>query len=111
VKDTPVVPLDADFNNWADVTAFGAKAGDGVDDTAAIQAAIDSGKPTVFFPAAGTTRETFFELDGTLLVRGRVERLIGFSGVLSGQGKVRIENGEAPVLMIERIGFTFCDTC
>lgn len=49
VVETPVVDRSAP-NTWADITHYGAVAGDGVDDTACIQAALHSGATTVFFP-------------------------------------------------------------
>ena len=50
VEETPEVKWD-DPEDWVSVNSFGAK-GDGVtDDTAAIQAAMNCGKPTVFFNA------------------------------------------------------------
>lgn len=49
-RDMPVVLPEPDLAKWADVQAFGAK-GDGItDDTAAIQRAMNSGKPVVYFP-------------------------------------------------------------
>ena len=52
VKDTPFVNPEADLSKWADVDAFGA-VGDGIaDDTAAVQRAMKSGRPVVFFPKA-----------------------------------------------------------
>jgi len=50
IKDSPLVLPERDLTQWADVDAFGA-AGDGVtDDTAAIQRAMNSGKPVICFP-------------------------------------------------------------
>ena len=52
VRDIPVILPEPDLAKWADVQAYGAK-GDGItDDTAAIQRAMASGKPVVFFPRA-----------------------------------------------------------
>ena len=50
VQETPAVSWEADLENWVDVKSYGA-AGDGQsDDTAAIQKAMNSGKPVVYFP-------------------------------------------------------------
>jgi hypothetical protein len=52
VRDIPIILPETDLTKWADVQAYGAK-GDGItDDTAAIQRAMDSGKPVVFFSRA-----------------------------------------------------------
>jgi pectate lyase-like protein len=52
VKDSPLILPEQDLSKWASVNDFGA-VGDGkTDDTAAIQRAMKSGKPVVFFPKA-----------------------------------------------------------
>ena len=106
-KETPSVALDTNFANWADPRSYGAVAGDGIDDTAAIQAAIDSGKSTVFFQSAQLNRSGEYVVNGTLHVRGNVSRLIGFAGVITGSGTVRFEDGAAPTVVAERIDFGY----
>jgi hypothetical protein len=62
VKDTPIVLPEADMNQWASVDAFGA-IGDGVtDDTQAVQRAMNSGKPVVWFPKAA------YVINGTVAI-------------------------------------------
>jgi hypothetical protein len=52
VKETPVILPESDLSKWASVDDFGAK-GDGItDDTEAVQRAMNSGKPVVWFPKA-----------------------------------------------------------
>ena len=49
VKDWPVILPESDLKKWANVSDFGA-VGDGItDDTAAVQRAMNSGKPVVYF--------------------------------------------------------------
>lgn len=48
---TNVNKLVVNKDPWADVRAFGADGSDNIDDTVAIQAAIDSGARTIFIPA------------------------------------------------------------
>lgn len=105
-KDTPVAPVTTHFSDWADPRTFGAIPGDEQDDTDAIQKAIDSGKGTVWFPT-GDMGKGEFTVNGTLHVRGNVAHLIGFSGRLRGKGTVRFEDGDAPVVIAERIAFGF----
>ncbi len=52
VKEAPVILPESDLSKWANVDDFGA-VGDGLtDDTAAVQRAMNSGKPVVWFPKA-----------------------------------------------------------
>ena len=52
VRDTPLILPEQDVTQWANVDDFGAS-GDGVtDDTAAVQKAMSSGRPVVYFPQA-----------------------------------------------------------
>ncbi len=50
VQDTPLAPWFDPTSDWASVDAYGADGG--ADDTAAVQAAMRSGKPVVVFPRA-----------------------------------------------------------
>ena len=65
IKETPDVPWDNPAT-WANVMSYGATPNDGQDDTAAIQAAIDSGKTTVYLPVG------YYNLRGTVLIRNNV---------------------------------------
>jgi hypothetical protein len=91
----PEIPWDENPADWADISSYGAVHGS--DATAAIQAAIDSGKTTVFIPPGPT-----FTINGTVRVRANVRRLIGTEGRLSGSGRIVIENGTAPAVTLER---------
>ena len=52
IKDSPIVFAEPDLSKWVNVDDFGA-VGDGIaDDTAAVQQAMNSGKPVVYFPKA-----------------------------------------------------------
>lgn len=74
-QDTPVFH-DNNMANWANVVSYGAGASDNVDDSAAIQAAIDSGATTVYFPSVVNGR---YAIANTILVRGNVRKLVGFN--------------------------------
>jgi hypothetical protein len=104
IKETPDVPWDDPIATpWANVTSFGAIPNDGLDDTAAIQQAIDSGRTTVYFPN-GT-----YHLGGTVLVRNNVRRVIGTeAGIIVGSQSnqtypgFRLVEGNSPVVVFER---------
>ena len=68
---------DNDFTRWASVIEYGAVANDSSDDSIAIQAAIDSGKATVYFPP-GTYR-----IKNTVHIRGGVKRVLGMFAVIA----------------------------
>ena len=101
IEDTPEVPWD-DLSQWANPEDYGADKTDGDDDTAAFQAAIDSGKTTVYIPAGGT-----FHIEGTLRVRGDVRRIIGTEGRLKGNGTIVFEDGTHPAVVFERFNVSY----
>lgn len=74
VRDVPFVPPESEAPKWANVDAFGA-AGDGVtDDTAAIQRAMDSGLPVVYFPKAN------YVVNGTVDIPAGVQEIVWLFG-------------------------------
>ena len=105
IRETPDVPWDDPTTTpWANVVAYGAIPNDGKDDTAAIQAAIDSGRTTVYFPAG------VFDLQGTVLVRNNVYRVIGTeSNVIVGSQAnptnpgFKLVDGSSSVVVFERL--------
>lgn len=103
VQDSPNIAWDNNLNNWdgpqKHLIGNSGKANDGIDDTAAIQAAIDSGATTVYIPQ-GT-----WDLAGTLYLRGNVKRLIGTEAILkaASNGKIIVQDGTASEVVIERL--------
>lgn len=100
VKETPPATWE-DPAKWAVVDAFGADPTAQADSAEAIQKAVDSGATTVFFPAHYKSR-------ATILVRGKVRRIVGIGGQIN-YGKrdlinFRIGDGDAPVVSIEHFG-------
>ena len=74
VKDTPLILPEQDLSKWANVDTFGA-AGDGItDDTAAIQRAMLSGKPVVYFPKAN------YVINGTVNIPASVREITWLFG-------------------------------
>lgn len=101
---------DNDLSNWANVKAFGAKSDDWNDDTAAIQAAMDSGKSTIYFP-----KGRYF-LKNTIFVRGNVQKIMGMSSTVAPSSGTfndvnnpkpffRVEPGNADAVIIENLDF------
>jgi len=81
VEETPEVPWGDIHTDWVNVQKFAhLKEGDG-DWTAAIQAAIDSGAKTVYFP------RDRYQVRGTIHLRGDVERLFGMGKLALGRPK------------------------
>jgi hypothetical protein len=100
VKDTPLTTWD-DPANWAVVDAFGADPTAKADSAAALQKAIDSRATTVFLPGHYTSR-------ATIIVRGKVRRIVGLGGQLNyGQRNLlnfRIADGDSPMVCLEHFG-------
>lgn len=100
VKDTPAADWD-DRAKWAVVDTFGADPTGNADSAAAIQKAIDSGATTVFLPG-------HYRCTATIVVRGKVKRILGVGGQLN-YGKrdlinFRIADGDTPVVWVEHFG-------
>ncbi len=97
VKETPPAEWEEPAT-WAVVDAFGGDPTGKADSSVAIQKAIDSGATTVFLPGHYTCRTT-------IIVRGKVKRLVGLGGHLNyGQRKLitfRISDGDSPVVCLE----------
>ena len=101
IKETPDVPWDPP-SAWVSPLKFGGAPNDGNDDSRALQQAIDSGATTVYLPRGS------WHLTSTVVIRGKVRRLIGCEADLNVVGPpgvpgFRIENGEAPVVILERL--------
>ncbi|MEM8864795.1 MAG: glycosyl hydrolase family 28-related protein [Planctomycetota bacterium] len=98
IRETPAT-FDEPTANWVNPASFGGAPDDGIDDTAAIQAAIDSGAKTIYLPNGD------WNIEGTLELRGSVERLIGTeaSFVTDGAGRVVLGDTGAETVTIERI--------
>lgn len=107
IKEVPEAAYewDSDLSNWANPMKFGAVPNDGQDDTEAFQRAIDTpGNTTLYIPKTGFEQK--FTINGTLRIRGDIKRMVSFDIVnIEGQGKISIEDGTAPVVLIERVGF------
>jgi len=107
IRETPQVPWDAP-GGWASPLAFGGKPDDDRDDAAAIQKAIDSGKPTVYLPRGN------WKVADTVLIRGAVRRLIGCEAYVDAapmdKPAFRVAEGSAPVVIVERLSGGYART-
>lgn len=97
IEETPEFPPD-DPKTWAVVDTFGADPNGEKDSTEAIQKALDSGSETVFFPG-------HYRIAKTLLVRGKVKRIVGCGRWIDYESKVkpdfRVLDGSAAVVTFE----------
>lgn len=90
IRPTPEITWE-DPDTWASVTnpAFsgGADPTDERDDTAAIQAALDSGQDTVYLPASGARSEGRYLIGDTLVIPPTVRRIVGMHSMLMPTGR------------------------
>ena len=95
VQETPEF-CDPDLSHWESVAAHGTTPNDNTDDTAPIQAALDSGKPIIYFPTGR------YLVSDTLHVRGAVRQVIGCGSELFPTGP-NFDNaaGPRPLLRLE----------
>lgn len=93
VFETPEVPWD----NLSDWVSPQSTPNDGLDDTAAIQAAIDSGASTVYLPNG------VWDLNGTVELRNNVQRLVGTEATLTGNGTIKVVEGNSDTIFIDRL--------
>ncbi len=91
-----IVFIMLDDLGYFNLTSYGGKANDGIDDTSALQAAIDSGASTVYLPK-GT-----WQIGGTVHLRSHVRHLLGTEAILEDRGTIHIEGESQHPLVIER---------
>jgi Pectate lyase superfamily protein len=109
IKETPAVPWgNPASDSWANIIPFGAIPNDGRDDSAAIQAAIDSGQTTVYLPVGA------YHLTKTILIRKNVRRIIGTEAFVEVPNNVnpgfKVVDGKSSVVVFERIGSGYNST-
>lgn len=99
VKETPRVAPSKPAD-WVSPLEFGGAA-DGKDCTEAAQKAVDSGRRTLYFPYGN------WRIDGTVEIRGAIQTVTALEGRLGGSGKLKVVDGVAPVVVIERIDLLY----
>ncbi len=110
IKREPLVTWEVNPNNWVCANDFGATSNDNKDDTEAIQKAIDaavkSGKTTVYLRGVGILEPNWYNLDGEVSVHGSVRHVIalGFGRILgSEKGRFIITDKSAPVVRFQNL--------
>ncbi|MEX0326299.1 MAG: glycosyl hydrolase family 28-related protein [Puniceicoccaceae bacterium] len=89
-----------DFDDWANVMDYGADWVGREDDSDAIQAAIDSGKSIVYFPATGGPRGEY-TLEKPIYIRGNVRKIYGFNNFVYARGELFDRDDRPPAIIIE----------
>lgn len=121
IEDIPVVPFEP-ADKWVNIETFGGSPDDAKDDSAALQAAIDSGATTIYLPrgrelppsrrANNPGWERVYVFSDTISIRNNVRRIIGLEAGFKRVGKLTgenakplfvFENGSAPVVILERM--------
>ncbi|PSB31239.1 glycoside hydrolase family 55 protein [Chlorogloea sp. CCALA 695] len=103
IEETPEFHTN-DFNQWENVVSHGAtpdKRSD--DDTDAIQAAIDAGKPIIYLPRG------VYHVSQTIVVRSNVRKIIGMQSAIQkqkgfkGNELIRFEGGSPEGTILEHL--------
>jgi len=111
IQREPIVPWETDLSKWLCIDSFGAIAGDGNDDTAAFQAAIDAAaaanQTVVYLRGVRTPDPNWHIINGEVRVHGSVKLVIGlgFGRVITtnGAGKFVVDETSAPVVEFRHI--------
>ncbi len=97
VEDYPVVAWVSDFSQWANVDAYGAVGNGTTDDTQAIQDAMNSGRPVVYFPKMNYRM-------GTVSIPASVKQVIGGDVSLLNSGiKFDVNATASQVLLLKDV--------
>lgn len=105
IEDAPYIQWDEDFSKWANIQDYKAVNNNKTDDWGpAIQAAIDSGKSTVYFP---NFTHAAYPIKRDIIVRGAVKRIVGLSAHLQGNHAVIFKNTQP--IAIEQLDMPVAD--
>ncbi len=108
VEDAPAIP-EIPLNQWVSVTSFGAIPNDNLDDTDAVQAAMSSGAPVVYFPTGS------YYISRSITVGPNVQRIEGLKSDIITNAPLateagalfRIPKGSQPVVHINGVNGSF----
>jgi hypothetical protein len=93
IVEDPVLPA-YPADQWLGADSFGARSDDEADDTAAIQAALDSRKPVVYLRAGS------YIISGTLRIPKTVRAIVGFDGRINATRGAFTGSSTAPVFSV-----------
>lgn len=102
VEETPAVPL-YPLTDWVSPKDFGGDPDQDVDHTEAIQKAVDSGKKVLYLPRGSKG----WRIDGTVELRGKLEVFAALEGSLRGKGTLRVVDGSARTVWIDRLNMLY----
>jgi hypothetical protein len=96
VMSSDLVPWSLNYSTeWANVRSYGAVGnsngapGNGTDDTAAIQSAMNSNRSVVYFPPSSG----YYRIAGTVTVPASVKRIVTTGGSVTGGGTIQVTGG------------------
>lgn len=96
IEDWPIIPWETNLSNWANVQSFGAAGNGSTDDTQAIQDAMNSGKPVIYFP------KRRYRINGTVSIPASIKQVMGSKTVfVGGNTFFDINQGSSTPLFIE----------
>lgn len=110
IKPEPNFPWENDPKKWVCANDFGAKFGDNVDDTEAIQKAIDHAakekKTTVYLRGIRGGDPNWYNVEGEIRIHGSVRHILGlgFGRILGGKnGRFIVTDQSAPMVKFQHI--------
>ncbi|WP_068607268.1 glycosyl hydrolase family 28-related protein [Paenibacillus swuensis] len=115
IKETPE-PAWPDPATWVSVRTYGAKADSLTDNTAAIQAAMNSGAETIYFPNTSADEASArYNVSDTITIPAKVKRIVGMFSILTPTGTLKttvgkpmfkLEDGPHEIVLIEGLRTT-----
>ncbi|MCX7701262.1 MAG: glycoside hydrolase family 55 protein [Gemmataceae bacterium] len=110
IQPEPAVAWETDLSQWVCANDFGAQAGDNVDDTAAIQRAIDAAaknkQTVVYLRGCGGPDPNWYTVGGEIKVHGSVRWILGLGWgriIREKEGRFVVTDNSAPVVKFQHI--------